>query len=422
MKSYSVKEKLIARYISYIPFLKEPIKFLYSLIMYSLNKNKEKMKSYNKIDRVYIGDNLESFGGYYDKYPQNNCGLVLCHISDHDTSKRPESRYSIYVSVIDLKSNTLIWKNNTRAYNWQQGARLQWLNNSLFAFNDFDIQKMKFITRIIDIDGFKEISSYNRPLQDSYKDEYFLSINYKRLFTLQPEYGYDNLGKMNKKELKELNNDGIWKVDYKTKREELLINFEKIVQLEYKDLYFNSNHYINHVMISPDGKNFIFIHRFLKKGKRYDRLICVDSESAEMKVLSDNEMVSHCCWINNNEIIGYLRGDNKIEGYWIINVYKNEKDIIKLFGGNTYGDGHPSTDGEKVISDSYPDKGRNQQLWYFNIDNGENKEIGSFYHGFKYWGISRCDLHPRTFKEKEFIFFDSVFDGNRQMYYVKGPL
>jgi hypothetical protein len=227
---------------------------------------------------------------------------------------------------------------------------------------------------------------------------------------------------MTNNDLNEIDDDGIWKVDFKTGKEQLLISLKKIIELQYKSWYSKVHHKVNHIMISPDGSHFIFIHRCFRKGRRIDRLICADSESGDMKVLSDNEMVSHCCWLDNREILGFLRGDNKVDGYWLIDINSNEKHIIDLFNNDFYGDGHPTTDGKRVIIDCYPDKARIQHLWCFDLDKKEIKDIGSFYHGFKYDGISRCDLHPRLSKSKNLIFFDSVFSGTRQMYYVKVPL
>ena len=43
-----------------------------------------------------------------------------------------------------------------------------------------------------------------------------------------------------------------------------------------------------------------------------------------MKVLANQEMVSHCAWLSDEKIIGYLRGNNGKDGYFILDLNGNQ--------------------------------------------------------------------------------------------------
>jgi len=69
--------------------IKKPVKYAYSVLIYLLYVGKDKFLSNYEVNRVYPNDNFECFGGYYDKNPQNDTGLVSCNLLNHDTSRKP---------------------------------------------------------------------------------------------------------------------------------------------------------------------------------------------------------------------------------------------------------------------------------------------------------------------------------------------
>ena len=49
-------------------------------------------------------------------------------------------------------------------------------------------------------------------------------------------------------------------------------------------------------MIRPDGQRFMVLHRWLKNGRKYTRLVTADCEGKQLFNLSDEDFVSHCYW------------------------------------------------------------------------------------------------------------------------------
>jgi hypothetical protein len=181
-------------------------------------------------------------------------------------------------------------------------------------------------------------------------------------------------------------------------------------------------HSVNHLMISPDGSRALAIHRWYRHGRRYDRLLVVDPHgNTAAKILADSGMVSHCCWIDTNTVLGYLRGPDDTDRYWLLDIGSGRTTRLSTDSLHQCGDGHPHVRGDWFVTDTYPDKARMQQLFYCNWKTGEVRRLGEFFHGFSFDGDTRCDLHPRLSADGKRVYFDSVFSGRRRLYCVRTP-
>jgi Tol biopolymer transport system component len=227
---------------------------------------------------------------------------------------------------------------------------------------------------------------------------------------------------LSKQELFEEANDGIWRIDFQTGKSKLLISLSEISRVGSDGKSKDAIHKVNHLIISPSGDQFIFIHRYYIGQRRFDQLMLADSSTGDFKLLSNFGMVSHCFWLDDKTIFGYLRGPGNKDAYWIIDVNNNKYTHIVAGKLDKYGDGHPHVNGDWFVTDTYPDKSRMQNLILVNIGKNEIMEAGEFFHGFKYKGETRCDLHPRFSPDGRSIFFDSVFSGKRKLYKMEVSL
>lgn len=364
--------------------------------------------------------NCESYFGYYDKIPMNNNSLLLINVSSGKTNKLMNNNEKNYLLLLDLKKeeDNVLDKIKVSAYNWQQGSRAEWLSDDLFIFNDFCNEK--YISNVYSVIKKSVIKKFDYPVQDSYKLEYFLSINYRRLQRLNPEYGYYNLEMMSDDELNDLENDGIWKIDYISGNSELLLSIRDVLNFYPNKYCINKAfHAVNHIMISPNGKYFIFIHRFYVLNERFDRLILSDKYGGLISVLADNKTVSHCCWVDDNTVLGYIKGNDNIDSFYLIDIISGKRVKLNFSSNYLYGDGHPSLCGDFIVSDSYPNKYWFQYLYIFNPKNTSKIDVlGRFLYSIKYQKECRCDLHPRAMPSKGYVFFDSTCEGKRKMYYI----
>ncbi|OBU12064.1 hypothetical protein AYY19_08465 [Photobacterium aquimaris] len=317
-----------------------------------------------------------------------------------------------------MKNESFILKKpiKVRAFNWQQGCRTHWLTKDKFIFNDYDFERNEYCSFVYSLKKGCVEDKIKVPVQDSFSDKYIISICYKKLASLRPDYGY--FRHKNENENENENEIGIWKYSFSSKSLELIITIKELLAFEFDLNDKHCKHKVNHVMISPNGEYFIFMHRYYNQsGKRFDRLILADNSGKLLKVIADFGMVSHCFWYDSNTIIGYLRSSEGKDSYWLINIKTAKFSLFKPWE-DTNGDGHPSVYNDFILTDTYPDKSRMQTLYLTNKKSNLDISLGEFFHGFKFSNETRCDLHPRFSLCGNFVFFDSVYTGKRQLHYL----
>ena len=412
MSNYSNLEKGVSILMSKFPKFKKFIKITYQSLNWLLYKKNYLYKSeYNIIE--IDNTNKSSFFGYYDKSPENESGnKIIYHRTNLNTKNKPSPNHSIEIVLKCLESDTISLIDKTYSYNWQQGSKMMWLSNDKFIYNVYSKALNKYQSKIYNIKK-KEFKIIDWPIYDCYNDEYALCLNFNKLRDLRPDYGYRNLNEY--PDYNDYSNDGIYKVSLKNNSCSLLISIQELIDLKFLDTMKGSKHKVNHIMISPDGKNFMFMHRWhLKSGVKYDRLLILDSLGMNIKIISDEGVISHCCWKDNETVIGYLTHKGKFDFYQINILNGKINAITKKF--QNIGDGHPTFNKNKMIFDSYPNRSRNKNLFIYNFDNDELLNLGEFYESLRFYNESRCDLHPRYSSDFSAIYFDSVHSGIRKLY------
>lgn len=420
MAQFSSKERLIARALSATPRLKAAVKRAYVTLNYILHRKTYKIKLINVnieggieyIGPLHAGD--ETFYGYYDHSPENVEGLVVFNETPLRTSAKPSPTLPMSINVYNLKSKHTTQIGRSTSFNWQQGCRAMWVGRDKLVYNMFDGKR--YVAELYDTHSQESVRRYPLPVQDSFGERWYLSVNYSRIMRLRPDYGYRNLPLPKDAEMKALDRDGIFRVEYATGKSTLIVSLAQMAALTPDPSMEGAMHKANHVMISPDGKHFIFIHRWYEGGRRHDRLLLW--EAGELRILSDERMVSHMCWTGNESLFGYLRHDGK-DGFWSIDLNTGDFTPCDALNDLGYGDGHPSCHGDWIMTDSYPDKSRMQHLTLFNRATGKVYPLIEVFHGLRYSGESRCDLHPRFSPEGTRIYFDTVQSGRRTLSYIQ---
>lgn len=411
MSRYNYVEKIIAKKLDSFPMVKKISRNLYQRAMYVIHRKKNfQVELNNNVNLFCVDSQYENFFGYYDKSPWNtemNKYLINRIFND-----------KLLISVVDLKHGGIQDIAETSTWNYQQGAMLQWISNtSKVIFND--ISNEQIISRIIDLNEKKEFK-INYPIQTIHPlKKRALGLNYKRLFKLRPEYGYQNQC-VNLKIDEDDSKDGIFLIDLENGIYKLIISLSILKNNYPRDEMKNSSHKVNHIMYSRSGKRFVFMHRWLGPNGKFSRLYVADQTGDNLKLLLDDRMVSHYQWKDDEHLLVWARTKEYGDKYYLINVVTGERKIIGEGILDKYGDGHPSfsPDGRWIVTDTYPDKARIRHLLLYDTKNNELHEIGKFFSPWKFNNEKRCDLHPRWSPDGNFISIDSTHEGKRRNYII----
>lgn len=409
MSSYSKFERIIASFLSRFPYVKSISKRIYTRAFYQIYKSDFDYQLDGKHEIISIDSSeKESFFGYYDKSPESNDGkFIIYQRISGSTKKSPRNHLDVEVVVKDTESEREVFSCRSKAFNWQQGTKLQWLTNDKFIFNDFKANR--YVSHIVDVKLRRIIKTIDAPIYDTFQCEFALTTSFERLSVFAPDYGY--FAHSIEKNSSHFSLDGIYKINLSSGKLEQILSLENVSRFEF-DSSMKAVHTINHIMISPKGRSFMFIHRWYVDGQRFDRLIMSDLDGC-MKVLVSEEMVSHCCWADENVVMGYFRYNSK-NCYFKIDVTSGV--ITELFYEN-YSDGHPTIRNGNMLTDTYPNRRGLQEL--IVIDKLGNKStLGKFRHHPSYFGECRCDLHPRLSHNNKSIFIDSILNGKRKLYRI----
>jgi hypothetical protein len=413
MSSFSRSERLVAQVLSYAPGIKNIIKRSYQFANYILKRKNYRFQAVAPVVAISTGNN-ETFFGYYDKSPENNTGdYIIYQQCSYSTSNKPSAKHSVQIMVKDLRNQSEEAIGESYAYNWQQGPKLQWLTNETFIYNFFDVKDQRYKARIYNAYTKKEERIIDSPVYDCFND-IALTVNFNRLAQLRPDYGYRNTTE--KIDFTNNASDGIYKINLSENSVNLILSIKDVMDIQPLPSMKGAKHKINHIMISPDGRQFMFMHRWIiPGGKRVDRLLISDISGRNVKVLVDEGMVSHCCWFGNDAIIGFFRYHLHGNSFYKIDLVQN---TINLLSNQllSFGDGHPSVFNHKMVFDSYPDRSRMKHLFIYDLRTDEVQDIGQFLEPLKYFGETRCDLHPKLTPSGDGIYIDSVHEGKRQLY------
>lgn len=411
---YNKLERKIAFILTKFPGLKLAIKKVYQRLNYLRYKKNYYFKSDYKITKLTY-ENKESFFGYYDKSPINISNeYIIFQTSNTDTKKLPNPNVPVDLVLYDIKNDKYEIIDESYSYNWQQGTKLMWLSEDEFIYNNYDKNRDIYISKIYNVQT-KEFKVVDFPIYDCYENRFSISLNFDRLNIGRADYSYSNRNvKVN---WDDNANDGLYYLDLQSNNTKLIMSLETIIKLNYKDTMQNAKHKFNHIMISPNGKKFMFMHRwFTKDNRRYDTLYVSNIDGSKIQIIADDDMVSHCYWYDDKNIFAYLRDKDMGDKYYLIDIGTFKKTIVGDGLIDNFGDGHPSINNEKILFDTYPNKARMKELFIFNKNKLELLNIGESFESFDFYSETRCDLHPRFSFDGKKIFFDSVHSGKRQLY------
>ena len=367
----------------------------------------------------------------------------------------PSENDPVEIGYFDFsRDGAFICIGETTAWNWQQGAQLQWVTVSGREQVLFNQRYRNGVFAALHDPESNEESRLSAPVYTVSKNSSVaLTLNYGRLFKVRQDYGLSGVPDTFGEELAP-SQDGIYRFDFPNGNPRLILSIAEIAMMEPNPMGEGRKHWVNHLMFNPAGNRFCFLHRFERTdGIVHSRLMSANQDGTELRLLFEG-LVSHYDWMDDGRIFAwagrrslltggsgkrggigsairkclkpvyYALGKPRIlmqkivgDSYFIINDMV-EKKSLEVAKGILTSDGHctVSPDRKWMLTDGYTDAKNRLPLYVWNLDEEWAVELGRYDTPPHLDGPLRVDLHPRFSHDGRKICIDSAMDGARNMY------
>jgi hypothetical protein len=348
--------------------------------------------------------------GYYDKLEFDpSCRFVLgMEVDFEHRSPKPEDE--IRVGMVDLVDNDAwIELGTTTAWCWQQGCMLQWLPGSQNEVIWNDREKDRFVCHILNVET-RERRTIPYPIYTVSPDgRWAVSPDFRRVNEMRPGYGYCGLADPHRDVMAPADS-GIFRVDLKTGQRTLVISLADIAKIPMPGADLSqAKHYFNHLLVSPDGQRFEFLHRWgFPNWRGATRMLTAAQDGSDIRIVDPSGSTSHFIWRDPNWILAWSKHEPEGHGFFLFEdetggrVEMVGKGIMTRNGHCTYLPGN-----EWILNDTYPDQDRNQNPYLFHVATEKVVPLGHFHLPREYRGEWRCDTHPRCSPDGRSVVIDS---------------
>lgn len=360
--------------------------------------------------------------GYYDKWefdPTNRYVLGM-EVDFEHRSPRPDD--VIKIGMVDLQDgDEWIELGKSTAWGWQQGCMLQWVPGTESTIIWNDRENGQYVGRLLDVQTGEKRTIPSPVYTVSADGKTAVTADFRRINDVRPGYGYVGFADPHADDLAP-KDAGITRVDLETGESELIISLKQIAEMgEIPRKEPGIKHYFNHLLFSPDGSRFIFLHRWrYPKGNRLTRMFTAAPDGSDIRIVDDNGLTSHFIWRDPQHILAFSEQQPYGRGFFLFEdreggeITSVGNELMKRDGHCTYLPGN-----EWILNDTYPDKQRNQTPYLYHVETGRVVELGDFHSPQQYTGEWRCDTHPRFSRDGKLVVIDSPHENEgRQLHLI----
>ncbi|ERP31092.1 hypothetical protein [Chitinivibrio alkaliphilus] len=362
------------------------------------------------------------FFGFHDKCPWNSDDTKLLAHRAPATEKERKRGVPVEIGYFDdvqLRHFTPL--GTTRAWNWQQGAMLQWdpIHGGVF-YNDLSAEKTPRLNHIASAgEAAKDFGPAAGAISPC--GNYLAHISFYRFGTGLHGYEYQGVQEDEGNENVPQETGGFSILARTNEGFTDTIHTVPIAQLRETNPLASMDgayHYVSHPQFSPDSNTVAFFHRWVHRGKRNEtRLYFLNLTTHTLTAADTGTMVSHFCWIDSHGILAFYEGKNGTDYYGV--VHKDGSEKFPLTHPALAVDGHPCCHipTGRIVTDTYPDKKRHQHLLYLPgiAPDPTVHPVAKLYAPFRFQELFRADLHPRWNRAGDRIAVDCSYAGRRSL-------
>ena len=374
--------------------------------------------------RAITGGPKHHWFGYYDKleFDPANRRVLGMEVGFEHRSPQPDDE--IRIGMVDLQDGDR-WteRDSSTAWGWQQGCMLQWIPGSRSEVIWNDREEGGYVSRVLDVETGNSRTIPFAVYALSPDGAWAVSTDFRRLNDTRTGYGYVGIPDPNAEALAP-DDEGIWKIDLLTGTRELLFSVSQAASIPNPHTDTEGlKHYCNHLLVSPDGKRLIFLHRWRYppgSGRGFGtRMFTIGSDGSEPHVLDPYGRTSHFIWRDPDHVLAWARHPSYGEKFYLFRDQTDAAevvapDVMSLNGHCTYLPGN-----QWILNDTYPDADRLQHPYLYEVSTGRRVPLGHFPSPPEYKGEWRCDTHPRFSPDGTKVVIDSPHGGDgRQLYLI----
>ena len=378
------------------------------------------------VRRLNPQDGYHYFFGYYDinAFNEKNT-LHLCHRTKF-WERLPTSDDMCELGLIDVATGAWRTLAETCAFNFQQGAMLQW--NPMNPMEEIIYNTFLdgcFQTAIHNINTSKVRHLPQAITNVSADGKWGIIINMSRVFDFRPGYGYSGTADAGY-DVPQPKNDGIWIIDMETGDAKFIISFHDMGKLFSYDSA--DKLVINPATFSVNNQRLLFFVRpFPREGEarpwwEATGIGVINRDGTGFHMLKSLGFASHYNWRDDNHVLVYTQV-NGVAGMYLFTDQSNE---INRIGPDFFDrDIHCiySPDKKYIAGDGYPDSNGYRSLYLYNTYTNKGTILlrvksNSIADGDTGDSDIRCDLHNRWSRDGKFISFDSTHEGVRGLYMI----
>ncbi|GAB3917082.1 hypothetical protein [Larkinella terrae] len=368
--------------------------------------------------------------GYYDKRQFDPTNRYVLGMQVGFEGRSPTADDVIKIGLIDLQKNDS-WTElgESRAWGWQQGCMLQWVPGSKSEVIWNDRVGNQYVSHIVDVFTRKKRTLPKAIYALSPDGRWAIGTEFSRIQDLRPGYGYAGIRDpyYDTKAPKEI---GLYRIDLKTGTTKLLFSLAEAAEILHNGVSVADNfHWFNHLLINTDGTRMTFLHRW--RAKREDRqvmarthfttrMFTMNPDGSDRFIIDPSGFTSHFVWRDPTRICAYTKPQGQPQAFYILEdktgtIEPIKTDKMPVNGHQTYVPGHQN---DWLLNDNYAGaQDRNQTPYLYHLPTDRRIDLGHFPAGESYVAEWRCDLHPRSSNDGNFVCIDSTHGGNgRQLY------
>ena len=362
--------------------------------------------------------------GYYDMPCWDRTGRFLLSLGADFEDRPPLADDVATIGLTDTETGEDRVLSQTRAFNWQQGAMLHWLPGSddTIIFNDR--VGGRFVSVLLDVSSGRRTILGPATSDVGLRGQAALCLNFARIAETRPGYGYAGLADPFANDPHPAA-DGVHAMDLGTGKYRLVVSMQDVYEYLGRPAEMDgARMWFKHTLLNPSETRFAFLVRWRPHGETGWRTLMFTAAptGAGLKLLLGDGMVSHYDWRNDREVLAWTRIGDQGSAFYLIDEPTGEARIVGE--GVLTQDGHCSYshNAKWILTDTYPDPETfERKLLIYVPDDGRLVEVGRYASPPPYVGEIRCDLHPRWSWDDAQICFDSVHEGQRQVYVVDTP-